>query len=150
MTFLTWKWLREPFARKDTSLGHLLLLWGLWSLSKDPETHSPLQQWGVEAAFGSFCSPWWLTSDPPLWRVHLLALEVQRRLRAFLKCIPPIALCPPTPRVSKATRIPCTLVFPTGRHISVELPVLMKVFRVCAVQHGSHKPHVTVEHLQCG
>ena len=67
MTFLTWRWLPEPFARKDTCSGCHLLLWGLWSLSQGEELKLPSE---------SFCAPWRLIPDSPLWCVHLLTLEV--------------------------------------------------------------------------
>ena len=41
MTFLTRRWLWEPFARKDTCSGRHLLLWGLWSLSQGDELKLP-------------------------------------------------------------------------------------------------------------
>lgn len=97
-----------------------------------------------------FCL-WCSVPDSLLWRVHLLTLKVQRGLRVFLECFLSTALSPTSsPGVGKATSIPRPLAFPTVRHDSIELPVSMKMFYICAAQYGSHKPHVTTEHLKCG
>lgn len=39
---------------------------------------------------------------------------------------------------------------PPDQHCSIELPVMMGMLPVCAVQDGSRYPRATVEHLKCG
>lgn len=69
----------------------------------------------------------------------------------FLKCSSFMTLSPTSlPGVNKVTSVPRTVAFPTGRHISTDLAMLMKMFYIGAVQYGSHKPHVVIEHARRG
>lgn len=110
MTFLIRYWLREPFARNGTCFGHLFLFWV-------PEAHSPLQEWGLEA-FGMSPCLVEVALDSPFWRT-----EVRRRLRAFFND----SYSQPSPLLPHMGSAKLPVIFPTGRHISMELSALMKI-----------------------